>query len=142
MREQEHTQRNHSEALTSQSQAILNMNMKLQSTLLKGHVKTIDMELRKFEAAQAINRLEVVNSYLPRSFADGGDCDAVDALLFFERLSFKAAVLSSALEQIHNISESLDGDIPEILVTVCEVTTNFFTTISSSNNIYSTFTFY
>jgi hypothetical protein len=120
MREQQNSQRSESQTLTSQSQAMLNLNMKLQSTVLKGHVKTIDLELRKLDAVQAVDRLDIIKPYLPSSFFDA-DSDAVDALLFFERLSYKAAMLSNMIDQIHNISESLDTVVPESLVVYCEV---------------------
>jgi hypothetical protein len=120
MREQQNNQRTESQTLTSQSQAMLNLNMKLQSTVLKGHVKTIDLELRKLDAVQAIDRLDIIKPYLPSSFFEA-DMDAVDALLFFERLSYKAGMLWSMIDQIHNISDSLDTVVSESLVVFCEV---------------------
>ena len=135
LREQQHAQQAESQSLTSQSQAMLNLNMKLQSTVTKTQVKTIDLELRRLDALQASERLEIIRvsrrscfaiqliakqPYLPSSFFEG-DSDAVDALLFFERLAAKAELISSGLVQKHNVAESLGTVISDSLVTVCEV---------------------
>jgi len=39
---------------------MLNLNLKLQSTVLKSQVKAIDLELRKLEAQQAAEHLSIV----------------------------------------------------------------------------------
>lgn len=39
---------------------MLNLNMKLQSTVIKTQVKTIDLELRRLDALQAAERLEII----------------------------------------------------------------------------------
>lgn len=49
---------------------MLNLNLKLQSSVTKGQVKTIDLELRKLDAMQASERiaiLQVSNSALTRA---------------------------------------------------------------------------
>lgn len=60
MREQQHTAESDAQNLTSQTQSMLNLNLKLQSTVNKGQIKTIDLELRKLEAAQASERLAII----------------------------------------------------------------------------------
>lgn len=39
---------------------MLNLNLKLQSTVLKSQVKTIDLELRRLDAQQASEHLAIV----------------------------------------------------------------------------------
>jgi dynactin 1 len=60
LRHHQQTQQSESQSLTSQSQAMLNLNLKLQSSVLKGQVKTIELELRKLEARQAGDMLGLI----------------------------------------------------------------------------------
>lgn len=60
MREKQNVQQSESQSLASQTQAMLNLNLKLQSSSLKGQVKAIDLELRKLESAQALLHINVV----------------------------------------------------------------------------------
>ncbi|BGP20858.1 hypothetical protein JCM10213v2_009023 [Rhodosporidiobolus nylandii] len=119
LREHQATQATESQSLTSQSQAMLNLNLKLQSSVLKSQVKAIDLELRKLEAKQAADHLSIVKPYLLPAFFDS-DADAVDALLFFERVAYKVDLLSMFIEQNHPVSDALDGVVPENLVGICE----------------------
>ncbi|KAK4702285.1 dynactin 1, partial [Phenoliferia sp. Uapishka_3] len=119
LREHQANQQTESQSLTSQSQAMLNLNLKLQSSVLKGQVKTIDLELRRLDAQQAMEHLSIVKPYLlPAFFED--DSDAVDSLLFFERLASKADLISMVIEQNHNVTDSLNNTVPEALVGICE----------------------
>ncbi|GAA5939048.1 hypothetical protein JCM3775_002659 [Rhodotorula graminis] len=119
LHEHQTTQANESQSLTSQSQAMLNLNLKLQSTVLKSQVKAIDLELRKLEAQQAAEHLSIVKPYLLPSFSDS-DAAAVDALLFFERMAYKVDLVNDFIEQNHSVSEALDNVVPEELVRICE----------------------
>lgn len=49
-----------SQSLKSQSQAMMSLNLKLQSSVLKGQVKTIELDLRKLDASQAVERLSII----------------------------------------------------------------------------------
>ncbi|CEQ40814.1 SPOSA6832_02476 [Sporobolomyces salmonicolor] len=119
LRHHQATQATESQSLSSQSQAMLNLNLKLQSSVLKSQVKAIDLELRKLEAQQAAEHLAMVKPYLIPAFFES-DADAVDSLLFFERLAYKADLLSMFIEQNHSVNDALDGVVPEDLVGVCE----------------------
>ncbi|KAK4056088.1 hypothetical protein OIO90_002819 [Microbotryomycetes sp. JL221] len=119
MRKQQATRETESQTLTSQSQAMLNLNMKLQSSVQKSQVKAIDLELRKLDALQASTHLEIVRPYLLPTFFDE-DGNAVETLLFFERIAFKADLVGNAIEQKHNISDSLYTTVPETLIGACE----------------------
>lgn len=39
---------------------MMNLNLKLQSSVLKGQVKTIELDLRKLDASQAVERLSII----------------------------------------------------------------------------------
>ncbi|KWU42651.1 hypothetical protein RHOSPDRAFT_20774 [Rhodotorula sp. JG-1b] len=119
LRQHQATQETESQNLTSQSQAMLNLNLKLQSTVLKSQVKAIDLELRELEARQAAEHLAIVKPYLPPAFFES-DSDAVDALLFFERVGEKVALLGRYIEQKHTVGEALDGTVPDDLIGICE----------------------
>jgi dynactin 1 len=124
VREQQTSALTEQKQLSSQTQAMLNLNLKLQNTVSKTQVKTIDLELRKLEAQQASERLNVVKHYLPPSFFSA-DADAVDAFLFFDRLAHKSELIAGTIGQKHNIVESLTSIVPESLVAVCEVCLRF-----------------
>lgn len=46
--------------MSTQSQTMLNLNLKLQSSATKAQAKTIDLELKKLEATQAMEHLAIV----------------------------------------------------------------------------------
>ncbi|GAA5884799.1 hypothetical protein JCM3774_006769 [Rhodotorula dairenensis] len=119
LRQHQATQETESQTLSSQSQAMLNLNLKLQSTVLKSQVKAIDLELRELEARQAKEHLDIVKPYLPPTFFEA-DSDAVDALLLFERIGAKVALLGRYIAQKHNVGEALDGTVPDDLIAICE----------------------
>lgn len=120
MREQQATQQTESQQLTSQSQAMLNLNLKLQSTVQKAQVKTIDFELRRLDSLQAVDRLAIVRPYLPPAFFEQ-DGPAVDALLFFDRLAFKGDLIGNIIAQRSNVADALISTVPEGLASICEV---------------------
>jgi dynactin 1 len=47
-------------ALSIQSQTVINMNLRLQSSATKAQAKAIDMELQKLDATQALEHLAIV----------------------------------------------------------------------------------
>uniref|UniRef100_V5EZ20 Dynein associated protein domain-containing protein n=2 Tax=Kalmanozyma brasiliensis (strain GHG001) TaxID=1365824 RepID=V5EZ20_KALBG len=101
-------------------QAMLNLNLKLQSSALKSQAKTIDLELGRLQASQATSHLEMVRSYLPSAYFEA-DADAVNCLLFFRRMAIKSDLIKSIVETNHDIQESLSGIVPEIMVSVCQM---------------------
>jgi len=119
VREHQASQQTESESLTSQSQAMLNLNLKLQASARRGQVKTVDLELRKLDAAQATEHLAMVKPYLLPAYFDE-DAKSVEALLFFARLSAKAELLSLVLAQQNDVTEALNSTVPDHLVGVCE----------------------
>jgi dynactin 1 len=86
-----------SEQLNSRSRAMMDLNMKLQLSAAKAQVKTIDLELRRLEAQEAEQHLEIVKLFLPESYKE--DKDSVLALLRFRRLAFKANILQGFIKE-------------------------------------------
>lgn len=88
---------NESEQLNSRSRAMMDLNMKLQISAAKAQVKTIDLELRRMEAQEAEQHLEIIKLFLPDSYQ--ADRDSVLALLRFKRLAFKANLLNGFIKE-------------------------------------------
>ncbi|KAK6226145.1 CAP-Gly domain-containing protein [Colletotrichum tabaci] len=86
-----------SEQLNSKSRAMMDLNMKLQISASKAQVKTIDLELRRLEAQEAEQHLDIVKMFLPDTYKE--DQDSVLALLRFRRLAFKAELLQSFIKE-------------------------------------------
>ncbi|KAF4126408.1 dynactin 1 [Geosmithia morbida] len=86
-----------SEKLNDRSRAMMDLNMKLQLSAAKAQAKTIDLELRRLEAQEAEQHLEIVKLFLPDSYRD--DKDSVLALLRFRRLAFKAGILNGFIKE-------------------------------------------
>ena len=60
MRQREASHSSESNDFSSRSQAMLNLNYQLQSTVMKAQAKQIDLELRKLDATQASDNLAYV----------------------------------------------------------------------------------
>ncbi|KAK0705359.1 dynein associated protein-domain-containing protein [Lasiosphaeris hirsuta] len=88
---------NESEQLESRSRAMLDLNQKLHLSAAKAQVKTIDLELRRMEAEEALQHLEIIKLFLPDTYQ--ADRDSVLALLRFKRLAFKADLLGKFLKE-------------------------------------------
>lgn len=67
----------------------------------------------------------LLQPYLLPSFFES-DSDAVEALLFFERVAYKVDLLNTFIEQNHAVGDALDGVVPENLAGVCEVRLDSF----------------
>lgn len=80
-----------SEKLNDRSRAMMDLNMKLQLSAAKAQVKTIDLEMRRLEAQEAEQHLEILKLFLPDTYQE--EQDSVLALLRFRRLAFKANIL-------------------------------------------------
>lgn len=89
---------NESEQLNSKSRAMMDLNLKLQLSAAKAQVKTIDLELRRMEAQEAEQHLEIVKLFLPDAYLET-DRNSVLALLRFRRLAFKANLLNGFVRE-------------------------------------------
>ncbi|KAJ5923675.1 hypothetical protein N7454_008920 [Penicillium verhagenii] len=83
--------------LTTRSRAMMDLNMKLHASVSKAQTKSIDVELKRMEAEEAAQHLSIVKLYLPEYYE--GERNAVLSLLRFQRVSFKAAVMSGTIRE-------------------------------------------
>ncbi|KAI9251046.1 dynein associated protein-domain-containing protein [Sporodiniella umbellata] len=107
-------------SLSSQSQAMMSLNLQLQTTVMKAQAKSIDIELRKLEANQANDRLNMIQPYLPEAFLKT-ESDSISCLLLFKRLEFKSELVIRHLDQNHPVSEKIMDNVTENLVSMCEI---------------------
>lgn len=83
--------------LTTRSRAMMDLNMKLQASVEKSQTKTIDIELGRMDAEEAIQHLSILKLYLPEYF--DGEKNSVLALLRFKRVGFKASLINNAVRE-------------------------------------------
>ena len=75
----------------------------------KAYAKTIDIELRKLEVAQANKHIAMLQSFMPDFFVNrGGDHDAVLMLLMIPRIIGKAEMLSSQVKEKFELTEGVN----------------------------------
>ncbi|CAO3622239.1 unnamed protein product [Cunninghamella echinulata] len=120
LKQKQESQQTEKQDLSSQSQAMMSLNIQLQSTVMKAQAKAIDLELRKLDAMQATDKLSYIQPYLPDSFVKTEN-DAISCLLLFKRLVFKSELIIKHLDQKYPISEKIMDTIPENLIAVCEL---------------------
>ncbi|KAI8974920.1 dynein associated protein-domain-containing protein [Pilobolus umbonatus] len=120
LRHKEVSQQSEKQSLSSQSQAMMSLNIQLQSTVMKAQAKSIDLELRKLDAAQANDRLNYISPYLPDQFFKTEN-DAISCVLLYKRLLFKAELIIKHLDQNYPISEKIMETVTDSLVSVCEM---------------------
>ncbi|KAL8652075.1 MAG: hypothetical protein Q9226_004415, partial [Calogaya cf. arnoldii] len=103
--------------LTSRSRAMMDLNMRLQSSATKAQVKVIDLELGKLEAQESAEHLSIIQHFLPGSFKN--ERNSVGAYLRIKRIKFKSDLLYGYVKDkatSHPIS-SRDYDV----FTACEI---------------------
>ncbi len=66
--------------------------------------------------------------YLPQIYTET-DGDATRCYLFFQRVASKTDLINTVTAHAHNLPESLNGQVSETLVGVCEVASLLFTPI-------------
>lgn len=121
-------------ASSAEDQAMLNLNLKLQSSSIKSQAKTIELELGKLEAGQGIRQLDITGVYLPKEYFEQ-DKDAVESLLFFQRIAIKTEVVKSIVEGSSDVASSLVGVIEERLITICRMRHSLAHFIASARQI-------
>ena len=99
---------------------MMSLNLKLQSTATKNQARAIELELRRIEAKEAKELLGIVQPYLPQIYVES-DTDATSCYMFFQRLAAKIDLINTFIAQGHNLPESLNGEVNEALVGICEV---------------------
>lgn len=94
--------------LTVKSRAMMDLNMKLQSSVTKAQVKTIDVELGRMESEESAQHLSIVKMYLPEYFDE--ERTPILAFLRFKRVSFKATIMHGIIkERIADLASAAVG---------------------------------
>lgn len=86
--------------LSVRSRAMMDLNMKLQSSVAKAQTKTIDIELGRMEAEESAQHLSIVKLYLPEYFES--ERNPILALLRFKRVGFKASLMNNTIRERMN----------------------------------------
>ncbi|KAF8899310.1 dynein associated protein-domain-containing protein [Infundibulicybe gibba] len=120
LRTQTQTAQHESATAASQTAAMMSLNLKLQSSASKNQAKNIELEIKKLEAKETRELLNIIQPYLPQIYVES-DSDATSCYLFFQRLAYKADLINTVVAQTYGLPESLDGPVSEILVGVCEM---------------------
>lgn len=83
--------------LNVRSRAMIDLNMKLQASVSKAQVKTIDVELGRMEAEESAQHLSIMKLYMPEYFDT--ERNPILALLRFKRVSFKASLMGNTVRE-------------------------------------------
>ncbi|KAL8771633.1 MAG: hypothetical protein Q9194_004839 [Teloschistes cf. exilis] len=125
--------------LTSRSKAMMDLNLRLQTSATKAQVKAIDLELGKLEAEESAEHLSIIQLFLPESFKS--ERDSVRAYLRFKRIKYKADLLYDYVRDKVNTQPAsaaeddlLSGcDVMNKLVFVSSACTRFIQSTQSSD---------
>jgi dynactin 1 len=104
----------------SQSRAVMNLNLKLQTSATKNQARAIDLALSKIALDQAKGHVEILQSYLPETYFHQ-DVGATEGLLFLQRLADKARLLINTFCLKHNLPDALQQVEDDRLVGICEL---------------------
>lgn len=104
----------------AQSQVVLNLNLKLQTSAIKNRARAVDLALSKLELDQAKEHAAIMHQYLPDQYFLA-DAAATEALLFLQRLAGKAELLIKTFCEIHKLPDALQEARDDALVGVCEL---------------------
>ncbi|MCJ1472024.1 hypothetical protein MMC13_000669 [Lambiella insularis] len=83
--------------LSNRSKAMLDLNMRLQTSATKAQVKTIDLELRRLDAREAAEHLAIVRLFLPDGFIK--EQESINMLLRFRRIESKSFLVHSFVKE-------------------------------------------
>ena len=87
--------------LTSRTRAMMDLNMRLQTSASRTQVKAIDLDLQKLQVQETAQHLAIVQSFLPEGYSVARG--SINALLRSKRIGFKANLVHGF------IIERLDG---------------------------------
>jgi dynactin 1 len=91
--------------MNNKSRAIMDLNLKLQSSASKSQIKTIDIELDRLKAEESAQHLSIVQMFVPESFAH--ENNPIMALMCFKRIKSKAAIVSFVLRDRSKAAQNL-----------------------------------
>ncbi|KAJ9107379.1 hypothetical protein QFC21_000829 [Naganishia friedmannii] len=104
----------------SQSRAVMNLNLKLQTSATKNQARVIDLALSKIALDQAKGHAEILQAYLPETYFQQ-DVAATEGLLFLQRLADKARLLINTFCLKHDLPDTLQHFKNDRLVGICEL---------------------
>ncbi|KAH9948209.1 dynactin [Amylocystis lapponica] len=120
LRAETQTAQHESATAVSQTAAMMSLNLKLQSSASKNQARNIDLEIKRIEAREARELLNIVQPYLPQLYVES-DTAATSCYMFFQRLALKVDMINTVIAQTHNLPDSLNGPVSDVLVGVCEM---------------------
>lgn len=120
LRAETQTAQHESATAASQTAAMMSLNLKLQSSASKNQARYIDLEVKKIEAREARELLNIIQPYLPQVYVES-DMDATNCYLLFQRLALKVDLVNTVVAQTHNLPDSLSGPVSDVMVGVCEM---------------------
>ncbi|KAJ6508957.1 dynactin [Mycena sanguinolenta] len=120
LRAQTQVAQTESQTAASQSAAMMSLNLKLQSSASKNQARNIELELKRMEARETRELLNIVQPYLPQIYVET-DSDATSCYLFFQRLAYKADLITTVVSQNNGLPDSLNGSVSSALVGVCDM---------------------
>jgi dynactin 1 len=91
--------------MNNKSRAIMDLNLKLQSSASKSQMKTIDIELDRLKAEESAQHLSIVQMFVPESFAQ--ESNPIMALMCLKRIKSKADIVSFVLRDRSKAAQSL-----------------------------------
>ncbi|KAJ2726364.1 hypothetical protein GGI07_000679 [Coemansia sp. Benny D115] len=109
------TQATETAHMTSQTQEMLSLQMKLRTTAMRSRAAAVDLELRRLDAEQAAEELRMTAPFVPDAFF-ASEADALRALLAFRRVAAKADILCRQLE-----APESEGTVSDDFVAVADV---------------------
>ncbi|KAJ9607122.1 hypothetical protein H2200_008194 [Cladophialophora chaetospira] len=124
--------------MSSKSRAMMDLNLKLQSSATKTQLKAIDLELGKMRAEQATLHLEIVQLFVPETFEL--DKKPILALLCLKRIKSKAHLCKTILiERMRDRAELHENPIAvfaamekmHFISNLCNRFVNFISTCST-----------
>ncbi|KKK15589.1 hypothetical protein P175DRAFT_0441085 [Aspergillus ochraceoroseus IBT 24754] len=98
--------------LTARSRAMMDLNLKLQASVAKAQTKTIDIELSRMDAEEAVQHLSILKLYLPEYFES--ERNSVLALLRFKRVCFKASLMNNTIREIISEQASVSPALEDV----------------------------
>lgn len=105
---------------TARSQAVLDLNLKLQSTAIKNQARLVDLDLLRIDLSQANNHIQLLEAYLPAAYTPS-DSAAISTYLTLSRITRKTELLNQVLSQMHDLPRVLEESEDESLVGICEL---------------------
>lgn len=108
---QANKQVNESEAheLNAKSRAMLDLNLRLQTTAAKTQTRKVELELNQVNAEDAATHLAMIQSFIPETFK--AEKDPILALLRFKRIASKAKLLRTSIEEnVNHPTDNISGD--------------------------------